>query len=225
VIAAIVFDFDGVLVDSVPIKTEAFTQLFKAYPERLDTIRQFHLSNGGLSRSEKIRYFYEHILHEALPRETLDSLCDRFRALVMEKVIQAPFITGARELLDRCFGRYPMYVISATPEEEITEIIKRRRMDSFFLRVVGSPTPKKAALREIVRETGLAPGEIVFIGDSINDLKAANDSGVCFIAVGMNGEAELSHDPCVIAQVSDLSQVYSLLTRSYSGLHGTKSEK
>jgi beta-phosphoglucomutase-like phosphatase (HAD superfamily) len=61
---AIIFDFDGVLVESVDIKTDAFRELFKDYPQYVDEFAAYHEYNGGVSRFEKIKYFYRHFLKE-----------------------------------------------------------------------------------------------------------------------------------------------------------------
>ena len=55
----IIFDFDGVVLDSVPVKTEAFIKLFQSYEKQhVDKLIEYHLKNGGKSRYLKIKYFY-----------------------------------------------------------------------------------------------------------------------------------------------------------------------
>ena len=65
-IKAIIFDFDGVLVESNHIKTEAFKELFQDYPQHLDEIVKYHVLNGGLSRYIKIQYIYKKRLSNLL---------------------------------------------------------------------------------------------------------------------------------------------------------------
>ena len=48
---AIFFDFDGVLVDSVSIKTEAFRKLFKGFGQQcVEALVYYHIEHGGISR-------------------------------------------------------------------------------------------------------------------------------------------------------------------------------
>ena len=61
VIKVIVLDFDGVIVESVGIKTEAFRELFRDSPQ-VEEIYQYHLANNALSRFEKFPYICENIL-------------------------------------------------------------------------------------------------------------------------------------------------------------------
>ena len=63
-IKAILFDFDGVIVDSVEIKTEAFRDLFRQESaDDLERILDYHKAHGGISRVKKIEYFYANIFY------------------------------------------------------------------------------------------------------------------------------------------------------------------
>jgi len=75
VIRAVFFDFDGVLAESVDIKTRAYALLFRE--EREEVVSEFidfHLKNDGISRFEKIKYFYRAILHRPLSEKKFQSL-------------------------------------------------------------------------------------------------------------------------------------------------------
>ena len=67
---AVIFDFDGVLVESVDVKTNAFKKLFEKEPEEVvEKIIEYHLKNGGISRFEKFRYYYRHFLKRPLSKK------------------------------------------------------------------------------------------------------------------------------------------------------------
>ena len=54
-----VFDFDGVLADSVNIKTLAFYELYKEYGDSISSkVVEHHEANGGVSRFEKIKLYH-----------------------------------------------------------------------------------------------------------------------------------------------------------------------
>lgn len=182
-IKLIIFDFDGVIADSVSVKTEAFMEIFKQYPDKLKQIRDFHLRNGGMSRFDKFHYIYSKILKKPLAEKEFNELCEKFSKLVFKKVISAPFIKGAEDFLEYCSKRrYQMHVISATPDQEIREIVKRRRLDKYFKEVKGSPRPKIDLIKEVLKKNNCKPYEAIYIGDAINDYYAAKESGVRFIA-------------------------------------------
>jgi HAD superfamily hydrolase (TIGR01549 family) len=179
-IRLVILDFDGVILDSVGIKTEAYHDLFLDHPRELDRIMEYHLANLGTSRFEKIRYVYHTILGKELPPEEFEALLRRYADLVLAKVLQAPFIPGAPEFLERFHRRLPLFVVSGTPEDEIRFIVRERGLDRFFRGVYGSPRGKTDYIHEILAATGVEPGRALYVGDAPNDLHAAEAAGIRF---------------------------------------------
>lgn len=193
-IRAIAFDFDGVLVESVEVKTRAFARLFNAEgPDAVRKILDYHLKNGGVSRFEKFRTIYRDILKRPLTDGAHDSLCRRYAEYVVDEVVAAPPVEGAERFLQAYGGRYPLFVISGAPEEELREIVRRRRMAEFFKEVLGSPKTKDVLLRETMERHQLAPAELVFVGDAETDWKAARETGVTFVWRRAEREARSLH--------------------------------
>lgn len=179
---AIILDFDGVVVESNDIKAAAFDTLFADAPGRLVEIQDYHRTNGGISRRVKFRHIHEKILGRSYDAEIEASLAAQFSTLVEDQVVQAPFVPGAREFLDRAQRRYRLFIASGTPESELLRILTRRGLLSFFVRAYGSPTTKPVIIREVCRIHGLRPHEVVFVGDGSSDLEAARETGVTFVA-------------------------------------------
>jgi beta-phosphoglucomutase len=189
-LSAIIFDFDGVILESVSVKTTAFRHLFSFYPEHVDEIVQYHLENGGMSRFEKFRYIYQNILNEKLSEERFETLSARFSTLVEKAVADAPYVDGAPDLLECCSKRYPLFIVSATPQEELIRIAKSRGIDPFFRGIFGSPVKKTEHIRRIAAENNFNPAEVIFVGDAVNDYQAALSTGVRFIARITPGEPD-----------------------------------
>ena len=185
----IIFDFDGVLVESVDIKTAAFRELFKHIPDNVEEITRFHIDNGGMSRFDKFRYIYARILKKLLPQYEFNKLCMDFSHLVVEKVVTVPSVKGAEEFLGKNINRYNMFVVSATPEEELKDIIRRRNLEKYFLGVYGSPAGKEKLLLKILKENNYSRAETVFLGDSANDYHAARKANIRFAARILDKEA------------------------------------
>ncbi len=61
-IKAIIFDLDGVILESADIKTKAFLKLFEAFPKHVDVILDYHVKNMGISRYVKLRHIYNNML-------------------------------------------------------------------------------------------------------------------------------------------------------------------
>jgi beta-phosphoglucomutase-like phosphatase (HAD superfamily) len=79
------FDFDGVILDSVNVKSEAFATLFREFGADIEEkVVAYHLRYGGVSRVEKFRYYYRELLMQPLDDAELKRLCARFSELVVE---------------------------------------------------------------------------------------------------------------------------------------------
>lgn len=192
-IKTIIFDFDGVIADSNNVKTDTFAALFKDYPQHIrESIRKFHLQNGGMSRFDKFRYIYANFLKESLPEERFNKLCEDFNKLVIDGVVNAPMIDGVEDFLRMNKNKYGMHIVSGTPDYEIKEIAKRRKLDKYFLGIHGSPETKKDLIIKVLDKNNYRKEEVVFLGDSINDYEGALAAGVEFVAkVFDNAEFEL----------------------------------
>ena len=181
---AFFFDFDGVLADSVEVKTRAFAKLFEPYgPEVVKKVVSHHRRYGGMTRVEKFRHYYSKYLDRKLNDNEMDYLCRQFSELVVDKVVAAPEINGAEEFLQRWCGRLACFVISATPDEEIKEIVKRRGMEQYFKEVLGTPIDKKKNLEILLAKYNLNPSRCFFFGDADSDYLAAYTCGVNFFGI------------------------------------------
>jgi HAD superfamily hydrolase (TIGR01549 family) len=187
---ALVFDFDGVILQSVNIKTKAFEALFASEaPEARARIVEYHLANGGISRYEKFRYAYREVLHRPLSADDEKALGERFNALVEQAVSVCPWVPGAREFLESNHKKLPLYVASGTPQEELRRIVERRGLSGFFRAAYGTPDKKDSILRNIAGELSCKPQGLLMIGDAGNDYDAARAVGAAFIGVVEPGAA------------------------------------
>jgi len=182
-IKGIVFDFDGVILESADIKTEAFRELFRAEGAEVENaVAVYHEANAGIPRLEKFRRIYAEILRRPAGEGEMASLCDRFKHLVHEKVKSAPYVDGFKEFILENRGRYRLFVASAAPQAEIEEVIESKGLGGVFDSVYGFPESKTGAIARIMSGSGFAPGEMVFVGDARADMEAAISKGIFFVA-------------------------------------------
>jgi phosphoglycolate phosphatase-like HAD superfamily hydrolase len=188
--AAIIFDFDGVLVDSVDVKTEAFRALFMHEKQHLTEILDYHRANGGISRFAKFEYIHHEILKRDLSKERARQLGDEFSRLVMQKVIECPAMPGALDFIRKYFQRVPLFIASATPQEELLEIVSKRGWLPFFREIHGAPRDKTRIIRDILDRNQLRAEDVPFVGDAINDYLAACEAGSPFFAFTADGSRD-----------------------------------
>ena len=95
----IIFDFDGVILDSMPIRTEGFKKIFKNYDnKKVEELISFHLINGGLSRFVKIKYFFEELLETSISEEEINFFADKYSKIMKENLINEKYLI--RETVD-----------------------------------------------------------------------------------------------------------------------------
>ena len=182
----IIFDFDGVILDSVAIKGETFGALFKSFgQEVVNQVVTFHHANGGLSRYEKFKFIHKHILNIKYTEEDGRSLSSKFEQLVLDRLIQAKPIAGACEFLEYCgVNGIPASVNTAAPEFEVSCVLKAKGWDHYFSIVCGNTNTKVENIHQTLNFWNIDKNAIVFYGDTINDLKAAAEAGVEFVGIG-----------------------------------------
>jgi phosphoglycolate phosphatase-like HAD superfamily hydrolase len=206
----IVFDFDGVLVESVNIKTQAFVELYRPYGKEVATeVAAYHLAHGGVSRCQKFRHFHSILLGKTLSKEEEERLATEFSKLVEDAVVAAPWVAGARDFVARHYRRIPLHIASATPTEELLRIVNRRGMRSFFREVVGAPQSKGAILNHIILAGGYVPERVLMVGDALTDFDGAQETGVAFL--GRVGRDSRSPFSACIQTIEDLGQLAACL--------------
>jgi phosphoglycolate phosphatase-like HAD superfamily hydrolase len=179
---AVFFDFDGVILESANVKTEAFVELFKKYPHIQGSVKQHHLQNQGVSRYKKFEWIYENLLHQPLSELESQELGKQFSNLAFDKVVQSPFVPGALELLQSIHHRSLCFIASGTPEEELKQIVSKRNLAFYFEDVCGIPRSKTQIVLEIIQKYKLNPLDCWFIGDATTDYEAAKETKLNFIA-------------------------------------------
>lgn len=180
---AIVFDFDGVILESTEVKTEAFVELYAEHgPKVVAQVRAHHLANLGISRFKKFEWIAANLLGQALTEDAKAALGQRFTDLALARVLDAPMVAGALAALTALAPRMPLFVASGTPQDELDLIVDRRGLRGYFREVWGTPAEKPAIVRDLLTRHDLQPHQVLFIGDGLSDHKAAVATGLHFLA-------------------------------------------
>ena len=182
--AEIVFwDFDGVIKDSVEVKSAAFERLFASYGQIVsDRVRAHHEKNGGVSRFEKIP-LYLSWSNEVVTDKKIQEFCVKFSLLVKQAVVDSLWVAGFLEFIE-CHYKKKHILVTATPIEEIEEILQILNIRHFFYKIYGSPDVKSESIHETLSDLKISSKHAIMLGDSESDYKAAKDNNVLFFLRG-----------------------------------------
>jgi phosphoglycolate phosphatase-like HAD superfamily hydrolase len=182
----LVFDCDGVVLDSNAIKTRAFRIAALPWGEQAaEALVAYHVSNGGVSRYAKMQYFLDEIVPTLDPEASgpgLDELLETFAEVVRKELMKAPVAAGL-DALRRATGEARWLIVSGGDQAELRTVFAERGLDGWFDGgIFGSPTPKDVILaREI--EAGTIEGPALYLGDSRFDHECASRAGLEFVFV------------------------------------------
>ncbi len=183
-VQAIFFDFDGVILDSTHIKTNTFRDLYTPYGEDVvNKVLQHHLHYGGISRVVKIKTYHSEYLNQHLSDEELEQLCLEFSNAVKDAVVRADWIPGAEDFIIKYADAIDLYIVSGTPEDELSEIVEKRGLKRYFKEIMGSPTKKPDHVRRHLKQSKLDPKRCFFIGDALTDMNTALETDLKFIGI------------------------------------------
>jgi len=210
-IRVIALDFDGVIVESTEIKTEAFAELFRQHPEQVSQIVEYHRKNEGVSRYQKFKHIYEDMIGLPYGDEVERELDKRFSHIVLDKIKKCDFVNGSLRFLQTYYRKYPLYLISATPDEELKEIVEARGLTPYFVSVFGSSRSKPEWLRLILDREKAGSGELLLVGDSSSDYRAAVEVGTLFVGRLRPGGENIFPAEGTSAIINDLKELSLLL--------------
>ena len=208
-IEAVVFDLDGVIVDSEHVWDAAREVLARERGGHWHEHAQKDMM--GMSSTEWSRYMHDVIGLKDPPEEISAAVVSRLEATYREEL---PLIDGAPEAIARLAERWPLAVASSSNRPIINLVLELSGLDRFFRVTVsseevqhGKPSPDvylEAALR-----LGVDPEHAVAVEDSHNGILAAKAGGMRVVAIPNRryqpGEGALAEADVVLEDISELT--------------------
>lgn len=201
ILKAVIFDFDGVVLESAGIKERAFLRIFSAGRSTRNDILSYLRSVQEKPRWIKIRHVITHILKQSGVDARLKRLVRAYEKECYRRVLACRFVKGAERLIRR--GDFLKFVCSGTPEAELRRIITHRGLASSITASFGAPRRKPDILKIILRRWSLPRPAVLYVGDSIGDYRASLRAGVPFIGRTDPRVPDMFKD-CDIPTVRDL---------------------
>ena len=133
-IKTIFWDFDGVIIDSMKIKGDGFIELFENYNlEQVRLLEKYHYANGGISRFDKIKYFYNQILKKDVSEEKIINLSNKFASIIKEKIFNKDIlIRESLIFIEKNFIFYNFHIVSGADHNELNSLCKYFKIEQYF---------------------------------------------------------------------------------------------
>ena len=111
----------------------------------------------------------------------VDEFCKQFGNIVKNKVVNSPWVPGAEGYLRNNPYQQIFILVSATPQEEMEEIIDSINLTKCFTSIFGFPVSKKNAIQETLIDQNISEKKCLMIGDAEVDYDAAIETNISFL--------------------------------------------
>jgi phosphoglycolate phosphatase-like HAD superfamily hydrolase len=208
---AIIFDFDGVILDSTPLKHQAWHTLYAGEEAaKLKAMADHDRIHGGVTRRVKIAHFEKNLFGRKGDPASVETLAQRYRDLVFDAVMTCRFVPGARELLDAGHGKIDMHLVSGTPLDELSVIVEGRGLSKYFKSLQGGPVLKPQAFANIMQKYGYDASRTLAIGDAMTEYDVAQSLGIPFLAIAVGDHDVFPNDAIRVPDLEGAGKMLAL---------------
>jgi len=210
----IIFDFDGVIVDSNRIKKDTYFELFKSFKNGASIVGRVLSKYEPNTR----KYLISKIINGMIKEKTVKNkqaniikqrYVSRYGYICEEKIKKCKGIKGASDSIKNLAKKYHLYIISITPRKTLRNILKYRKLLRYFVEVFGGEKSKLDNFKRIIKSESIVPKQAVIIGDGLLDYKLGKASGAHFI--GIDNEEGLLRQKKIKYFLSDCGKLYNMI--------------
>jgi phosphoglycolate phosphatase-like HAD superfamily hydrolase len=180
---ALFLDFDGVIMNSLSLKNEAYAYAVEEYGLAFADIEERADVYAGLSRFQIVPNIVEDLTGLRPDEATCERLIARFTERDDALRPQMQLLPGCKTFLDAMHGRLRLAVVTGTPQFAIDATADVHELRHWFDTICGSPPGKIEVVARLLTEWGLTADQCIFMGDGMTDQKAAQAHGMRFIGV------------------------------------------
>lgn len=209
----LVFDCDGVILNSNSIKSDAFYNVALPYgDEAASALLNYHMKNGGISRYKKFEYFLNSIIKKISSEDEIAQLAALYGEHIFDQLLSCE-VAGGLDRLRNATPNTPWMIISGGNQAELRKIFKERGLlDYFDAGVYGSPADKLTLIsHQIV--SGRLSFPAIFIGDSKYDHEVSTLAGLDFIFASGWTEFDEWKDYCAVNDIDHIENISNLIPR------------
>jgi len=174
-VALVMFDYDGVIVDSLEIFTSRFTQAC-----RENGFKEVKAANDVLGLFEG--NVYETMMSRGLDESTIDNILKRYEVLQGGQLADLELFNGIAEALERISEKHQVYVITSNLSSATIRVLNQNGIEC-FIDVIGAEK-EKSKIKKIHNTMSLHPGiPAYYVGDTKGDMIEGEKAGTQTIGV------------------------------------------
>lgn len=208
-VKAVIFDMDGVVVNTEPIGYRANQELYKALNITVpDEVYSTFIGNSDKNIVQKLKDLYElDLTHEELLDEKY-----RYYFNAFDNADDLELLPGVKDLIINLHTKgMKLLLASSASKRKIEAVFTRFGLHNYFdARISGEDfefsKPNPAIFNEAVAKSGFSKEECIVIEDSTNGIKAAKAAGI--YCIGYKGEHSMGQDTSLADKViTDFNQL------------------
>ncbi len=206
----LVFDCDGVVLDSNKVKTSAFYRAALPFGEEAAiALVDYHVRNGGISRYRKFEHFLTEIVDVENYETAYSELLDQYANEVANGLLTCSVAPGLLELR-KATADSKWLIVSGGDQNELRDVFARRDLIQHFdAGIFGSPKTKDEILSSKVKNGDIC-FPALFLGDSMYDHQASTGAGLDFVFVSDWSEVANWQDYCAANGIETVSNLADL---------------
>ena len=217
---SLIFDCDGVILNSNGVKTKAFKRILNNYDANaVEEFIDYHKKNGGISRYEKLDYFLKKIYPKYCrnfnsSKAHLKSLLNNYGDECRLSLCHSEVTEGLSELREFS-GDIPWLIVSGGDQNELREVFKNKNINKYFNGgIFGSPDKKIDIVKREI-SSGLIKFPALMLGDSRLDHLVAKENNIDFLFVSQWTDFQEYESYCkkfsikVIKSVDEITKIFN----------------
>jgi HAD superfamily hydrolase (TIGR01549 family) len=179
IIKVVIFDYDGVIVDSLSMAFEIINELCCG-------VFRYH----KITTKEEFKDLYNMNIYDALkkiglPKYKLFMYIKQTKGLIKEKSKKVKIYKDIPYTIKKLKSKYKLFVISSNFTGIINSKLKEYKILNYFESVIGADKIQKKTkrIKIVLKENNLTPEQVVYVGDTVGDIKEGKKVKVRTMAV------------------------------------------
>lgn len=200
---ALLFDFDGTLLDSFTVHYEIYKKMFAHFGIQINKMKFLNSYSPDWYKTYK-----------AMGLQKKDWESANLIWLEEAEKQNPNLLTGVQETLSLLYNRYNLGIVTSGSKRRVVKDLERTGIKHFFKTIITgddiqTPKPSPEGIDLALMNLKLQPNEVIYIGDAYADFEMAQAAGISFI--GVRSEFESLNSIDINYCISSITELPDLL--------------